>query len=419
MGTLRFGPARVLSRESPDEAIELLRERGYTANEIDFESGFWMDYPWAEEFGKLARKRRIALSVHAPIAGFMGHVERDRKHGMATGMLDHSAGIAKVAGAEPVVFHPGFLLGRTRKQTVASVVSQLGDFRKRIEAKDRGVAFGIEIMGRVNDFGSLDDILGISSRLGWVRPVIDFAHLHATSDGAFTTVKAFPRRARRRQPHPSARRAVPHPLLGHRLCEPQRDEAPSLRRGHAARRAAREGARPLHAPRDRDQRGAGRGVTSGDSRGALLRGGHELAETLLDPLGLVVAPAIAQELSVRPEHFVLDLAELRVGDRGEASANSSSASSSRPWAARTIASDAAVVAREVTSSGPTVSRASSANRSASSTRPRASSSSASPRWLSHSVARSPIGFSSRIDSRKRFSAFSMSPLSHATQAAML
>jgi deoxyribonuclease-4 len=121
----------------------------------------------------------------------MGHVERDRKHGMATGMLDHSAGIAKVAGAEPVVFHPGFLLGRTRRQTVAAVVSQLGDFRKRIEVKDRGVAFGVEIMGRVNDFGSLDDILAISSRLPWVRPVIDFAHMHATSDGAFLTVEPF------------------------------------------------------------------------------------------------------------------------------------------------------------------------------------------------------------------------------------
>jgi deoxyribonuclease IV len=191
MGELRFGPARVLSRESPQQAIDLLRERGYTANEIDFESKFWMDYPWAEEFGKLARRHKIVLSVHAPIAGFMGHLERDRKHGMATGMLDHSAGIAKVAGAAPVVFHPGFLLGRTRKQTVSSVVSQLAAFRKRIEGKDRGVPFGVEVMGRVNDFGSLEDVLAISTRLRWVRPVIDFAHLHATSDGAFTSVKAF------------------------------------------------------------------------------------------------------------------------------------------------------------------------------------------------------------------------------------
>src|SRR5437660_7114829 len=191
MGELRFGPARVPSRESPEAAVKLLVERGYTACEIDFESGFWMDYPWAEEFGQLARRRRIALSVHAPIAGFMGHVERDRKHAMATGMLDHSAGIAKAAGAEPVVFHPGFLLGRTRRRAIASVVRQLADFRKRLEAKDRAVPFGIEIMGRVRVLGSLDDVLEISSRLGWVRPVIVFAHLYAVTDGALTTTNAF------------------------------------------------------------------------------------------------------------------------------------------------------------------------------------------------------------------------------------
>ena len=79
MGELRFGPARVLSRDSPSEAIDLLRERSYTANEIDFASGFWMDYAWAEEFGKLARRRKVVLSVHAPIAGFMGHLERDNE----------------------------------------------------------------------------------------------------------------------------------------------------------------------------------------------------------------------------------------------------------------------------------------------------------------------------------------------------
>jgi deoxyribonuclease-4 len=191
MGKLRYGPARVPSRKSPEEAIEMLVERGYTACEIDFASGFWMDYPWAEELGTLARRRRIALSVHAPIAGFMGHVERDKKHAMAVGMLDHSAGIAKVARAEPVVFHPGFLLGRTRKRALAQVVEQLADLRKRLEAKDRGVPFGVEVMGRVREIGSLDDILFISSRLPWVRPVIDFAHLHAVTDGGFTTTKSF------------------------------------------------------------------------------------------------------------------------------------------------------------------------------------------------------------------------------------
>src|SRR5438477_8615197 len=114
MGEVRLGPARVPSQDDPEEAIRILAERGYRACEIDFEGKFWMDYAWAERFGELARAAGIVLSVHAPIAGFMGHAERGKKLNMAVGMLDHSAGIAKAARAEVVVFHPGFLLGRER-----------------------------------------------------------------------------------------------------------------------------------------------------------------------------------------------------------------------------------------------------------------------------------------------------------------
>jgi deoxyribonuclease-4 len=191
MGLIRFGPARVPSRESPDAAIEILQDRGSTACEIDFEGKFWMDYPWAERFGELARDARIVLSVHAPIAGFMGHAERGKKLNMAIGMLDHSAGVAKACGAELVVFHPGFLLGRTREDAIESVVEQLGELRGRLEKKDRAVPFGIEVMGRVRELGTAEDVFAISARCSWVRPVLDFAHMHATSDGAFTSAEMF------------------------------------------------------------------------------------------------------------------------------------------------------------------------------------------------------------------------------------
>ena len=186
-----FGPAHVPSQESPDAAIEVLVEGGYTACEIDFEQRFWMDYEFAGRLGDLARAQGIVLSVHAPIAGFMGHAERGKKLNMAVGMLDHSAGIAKAAGAELVVFHPGFLLGRTREDAIDSIVEQLGELRERLEGKDRAVPFGIEVMGRVRELGSADDVVEISRRLGWVRPVLDFAHMHATSDGAFLDVEPF------------------------------------------------------------------------------------------------------------------------------------------------------------------------------------------------------------------------------------
>src|SRR5919106_1706268 len=192
MGRLRFGPARVPDQSSPEAAIQRIVERGCSAVEIDFERGFWMDYPWAERLGEVAREHDVALSVHAPLFGFMGHLEPSgRKWSSAVGALDRSAGISAACGAEVVVFHPGFLLGRPRETALDAVVEQLGTLRERLEGKDRAVEFGVEGMGRVRDLGSLDDCVEIASRVPWVRPVLDFAHLHATSDGAYVDVDSF------------------------------------------------------------------------------------------------------------------------------------------------------------------------------------------------------------------------------------
>jgi deoxyribonuclease-4 len=190
VGAIRFGPARCPSRESPERAVEILLERGYSACEIDFESGFWLDYPWAERLGEIAREHDIALSIHAPLFAFPGHPD-ERKAKQALGALDRTAGIAAACGAEVVVIHPGFWLGRDRERTLDDVVRWLETLRERLVQKERAVPFGVEVMGRVTELGSIDDVLAISRRLDWVRPVVDFAHMHATSDGAYTDADAF------------------------------------------------------------------------------------------------------------------------------------------------------------------------------------------------------------------------------------
>src|SRR5438876_7077337 len=190
MGEVRIGPSGLPDGDF-EEAAEALAERGYRACEIGFAGGFWLDYESAPALAEALRSRDIALSVHAPLAAFMGHVDRGKKFKMALGMLDHTAGLAKAAGAEVIVFHPGFLLGREREKAIADVVDQLGDLRARLESKDRLVPFGIEVMGRVRELGTIDDVLAIASQVDFVRPVLDFAHMHATSDGAFTDVDAF------------------------------------------------------------------------------------------------------------------------------------------------------------------------------------------------------------------------------------
>ena len=218
------------------------------ACEIDFESGFWMDYPWAERLGELARENNLALSVHAPLFGWVGHLERAGRSG-------HGARRARPERRDRGGMRCG---GRRLPPWLPARPQPRGrDRRRRRAARPRsraargqgsGRAFGIEVMGRVRDLGSLDDCVEISRAHVWVRPVVDFAHMHATSDGAFLERRAVPRRARARRRRPRRRSAFPHPFLRHRLREPQRDEASALRRGHAPRRPAARGARRFRAP---------------------------------------------------------------------------------------------------------------------------------------------------------------------------
>ena len=46
-------------------------------------------------------------------------------------------------------------------------------------------------MGRVRELGTAEDAFAIAAQLPWVRPVIDFAHLHAVTDGGFVEIEAF------------------------------------------------------------------------------------------------------------------------------------------------------------------------------------------------------------------------------------
>jgi len=190
VGELRYGPSG-LPVGSFEEAAAALASAGYRAVEIGFAGGFWLDYEAAPLLGEALRAHDVVLSVHAPLAAFMGHVGREKKFKMALGMLDHTAGLAKAAGAEVIVFHPGFLLGRERERAIDDVVDQLGDLRARLASKDRLVPFGIEVMGRVRELGTLDDVLAVASQVDFVRPVLDFAHMHATSDGAYVDSDSF------------------------------------------------------------------------------------------------------------------------------------------------------------------------------------------------------------------------------------
>ena len=188
MSDLRFGPSG-LPAGSPAEALATLAGYGFTACEVSFARRYPAK-PLAAELGQLAREAGILLSVHAPMFAFPGNTDAAKRKQAASNM-DHTAGLAKLIGAELVVIHPGFHLGRTPADAMRDVVDHLKEIEARLRAKDRLMPFGIEVMGRVRDLGTLDDVVSIARQVDWVRPVIDFAHLQATSDGALREASDF------------------------------------------------------------------------------------------------------------------------------------------------------------------------------------------------------------------------------------
>ncbi len=186
---LRFGISRMPPEGMEDgEWLDSLVERGHDAVELPFVHGF----PWNEKrcarFAKAAADRGLAVSVHAPYFAVLT-VDEDEKRVKTLAALEHTLKLGRALGAHSIVAHTGYVKDRTPDQLHELVDEGIS----RIEPKVRnlGVALGLETSGSDRAFGSLGDIALIAGRFSFVRPVIDWAHVHAKSGGALTTKEAF------------------------------------------------------------------------------------------------------------------------------------------------------------------------------------------------------------------------------------
>jgi bifunctional non-homologous end joining protein LigD len=182
---IRFGISGLPPEDGDDAAfLDGLAAAGHGAYELAFVSGF----PWKERrcvrFGELAADRGILLSIHAPYFAILTSEE-----GRTRSALEHTMKLGRAMGARVVVAHTGYVKGRSAED--------LHDLARRslevLEPKVRhlGVSLGLEVGGHERAFGTLGDIALIAGDFSFVRPVVDWAHVHARTGGGLTTVEAF------------------------------------------------------------------------------------------------------------------------------------------------------------------------------------------------------------------------------------
>ncbi len=186
---IRFGISGMPpSGVDDDTFLDGLIERGHDAYELAFVHGF----PWNERrcrtFGESAAQRNIAVSVHAPYFAVLTVDDADKRM-RALSALEHTMKLGHALGAHTVVAHTGYVKGRPAEELHRLVTDGLDRIGPKI--RTLGVALGLETTGTDRAFGSLGDIALIARRYTFVRPVVDWAHIHAKSRGGLATTEAF------------------------------------------------------------------------------------------------------------------------------------------------------------------------------------------------------------------------------------
>jgi bifunctional non-homologous end joining protein LigD len=187
--TIRFGISHLPSDEEDDgEFLDELVAQGHRALELPFTAGF----PWkerrCEKFASLAAERDIRLSVHAPyFAGLT--IPDDDKGKQSVFAMEHTMKLGKWLGAPVIVVHFGATYDEDPAVLMDRIRARLDFIGPKIESL--GVGLGLETSGKKSAFGSLGDIAQLASEYSFVRPVVDWAHIHAMTGGALTSKTAF------------------------------------------------------------------------------------------------------------------------------------------------------------------------------------------------------------------------------------
>ncbi len=157
-----------------------------------FELGFTQGFPWKERqcrrFGEAARERGIRLSAHAPYFAILTVEDEDRSK-QCVAAIEHTMKLCEEMRSPIVVAHLGHIGGRSPMELMDLVRSRL----EWIDSKTRHlqVFLGLETAGNDSSFGTLGDIAVLAGEFPFVRPVIDWAHVHAMAGGGLTSRAAF------------------------------------------------------------------------------------------------------------------------------------------------------------------------------------------------------------------------------------
>lgn len=189
----KFGPAGnsdSFYREGFSASVDMpkwLAARELDAFEYSFGRGIRLGTEGAKAIRAEAEKYGIQMSVHMPYFINLA-TEEDEKKVKNIGYFVDSLKVAEALGAKRAVFHPGSASGGDR----GVILQRAKAFFKEIiatldELNLMNVTLCAETMGKINQLGSLEEVIELCNVDERVWPAIDFGHLHCRGLGAINS----------------------------------------------------------------------------------------------------------------------------------------------------------------------------------------------------------------------------------------
>lgn len=169
-----------------------VRALGLDAYEYEAGNGITGSDTMFASLGKLAKANNIKMSFHTPYFISLSSVEKEKRDNSVE-YLRRSAEVSDLMGATTMVVHCGSAAKISREDAMVFAGETLVSAAQMLSDGGYKVRLGIETMGKVNQLGTLGEVIALCGLCPDFVPVVDFGHLNARDRGGLVTTDDYKR----------------------------------------------------------------------------------------------------------------------------------------------------------------------------------------------------------------------------------
>ena len=176
-------------KKSTVQAPEWVKAFGLDAYEFEAGNGLNAGDETLRKIGDAAREHGILMSFHTPYFISLSGTDPEKRL-KSIDYISRSLHASELLGADIIVIHAGSAAKITREEAMRLATDTL---EKNLEVNGQtDIRMGIETMGKINQLGTLDEVIELCKISPKYHPVVDFGHLNARNVGnAFPSVDSY------------------------------------------------------------------------------------------------------------------------------------------------------------------------------------------------------------------------------------